>query len=65
MERCDFSKMQKIPNRFAFDKDGNLRKSNIRDITEEEFERNLQDLEPDEREFAIQYRKRAYAKLRS
>jgi hypothetical protein len=41
------------------DKNGNpVLRNHIRDISDDEFERIIQMLEPHEREFAIKYRKR-------
>ena len=60
-DEYDFSKTKQIPHPFlhSVDKDGNsILRSNIRDISDEEFSRKLQDLEPEERELAMSFRHR-------
>ena len=68
----DFSKMKQIPHPLLFDRDGKPKldkggkprqlKSNILDISDEEFQLKLAALEPSEREFAIAYRQREKSK---
>jgi len=55
-DNYDFSKMRKVPHPLL-SKGKNLT-DNIGGISDEEFERKLQDLEPDERDIAIRLRKR-------
>ena len=55
-DNYDFSKMRKIPHPLL-DKAGNLT-DNVAGISDEEFKRKLQDLEPDECEIATRLRKR-------
>jgi hypothetical protein len=52
----DFSKMRKVPHPLL----GKTVKltDNVGDISDEEFDRKLEDLEPDERDIAIRLRKR-------
>ena len=52
----DFKKMRKVPHPLL-DKARELT-DNVCSISDEEFERKLQDLEPEEREVAIRLRKR-------
>jgi len=54
-DNYDFSKMKRIPNPLLGR--ANL-VSNLGQLTDEEFERKLKDLEPDERDIAIRLRKR-------
>jgi len=55
-DNYDFSKMRKVPHPLL-GKAGNLT-DNVGSISDEEFERRLKDLEPDERDMAIRIRKR-------
>jgi len=55
-DNYDFSKMRKVPHPLL--DNGKTLTDNIGGITDEEFERKLQDLEPCEHDIAIRLRKR-------
>jgi hypothetical protein len=55
-DNYDFSKMRKVPHPLL--SKGKKLADNVGWITDEEFERKLKDLEPDERDIAIRLRKR-------
>jgi len=55
-DNYDFNKMRKVPHPLL-GKTGKLT-DNVGDISDEEFERKLQELKPKERDIAIRLRKR-------
>ena len=55
-DNYDFSKMRKVPHPLLGNAGNPI--DNVGGISDEEFERKLQDLEPDERDIAIRLRKR-------